>query len=343
MNLTSKEKIKDFVVITSAASAIVMGGLSLIGIAIYIRMIIILNDSIGGLAGYSDATGKMLIAYWCCLIQCFLFFAVGVFNIFYIQRYLRDQLPKMFIGYIANFGAMVMTLLLMVGYIIECNVYSTDVSFVPVLVSATSSLLGFYFTLFVLSLAAQIASTVLMFKWEDPAACKVINITQTTPGAIMLEQAALNAKKAAPPVLNADPNAPMQPAGHNIWSMPQETPTQSVTPNPFLQPEPTAQAAAPVEPVQPVEPQPVAPVQPMEPVPMQAYDTSQMSGGSTYVEGQNTMGATSQQTTASMDPNFGVTGSTFAQPGLEPTMNPYAQSGVYVQPDNGFGQTPAAQ
>ena len=300
---STKDIIKDFVVIISSAASIIVGGFSLVAIASYIRMISITYESIGGYGGFSETMGRMLGGYWSCLIFCIIFTIIGVFNIIYIRRWLRDLLPKNYVGYTANIGAVLVSGLLLAGLIISSNIYNSNAVYIPVFVSTTSGLFVFHFILLSIGIVAQIASTILMFKWEDPASCKVIDITQTTPGAIMLSGAALKAERETPPVLNADPNAPMQPAGHTIWDPSLVTPIQSDAPAP-------------------VQPEPAVPVQPV------SYDQQAM------------MSATAQQTVASMQPGYDVAGATFAQPGLEPTMNPYVQSGTYIQPDDGFMQTP---
>ncbi len=341
-----KETVKDFVVIISSAASIIVGGFSLVGIASYIRMLSITYDSMSSFGGFSESTSKMLGGYWSCLIFCFVFTIIAAFNIVYIRRYLRDLPPKNYIGYTANIGAVIVSGFLIAGLIISSNIYNSGAMYIPVFVSTASGLFAFHFILVSIGIIAQIASTILMFKWEDPAAYKVIDITQTTPGAIMLSEAELKTKREAPPVLNADPNAPMQPAGHNIWDPSLVTPLQAETPA-------STQPVTPVQPVemtpaQPTETTPAQPVEttmPMQPQPITPMPIAPMPQDSGFTQptdygAQAAMSATSQQTVASMQPGYGATGATFAQPGLEPTMNPYAQSGTYVQPDNGFMQTP---
>ena len=305
MDPSTKRTVKDYVAILASAATIIMSGMALVSIAGYFRMIGSINESMAGVGGFSDSITQMMIGYWCCLVESFLFVGVGVCSVIYIQRYLRDQPPKVAVGYVANFGALVMSGTLLGGLIVASNVYSSSVMYVPVYVSASAGLLGFYVALIAIAFSLQVASTVLMYKWEDPAACKVINIMQTTPGAIMLEQSALNTKREAPPILNANPTAPTPTAGRNVGVDNQNA----------------AAAAAP---------------QQATAVPMQTYDTSMQQPVTTMP--QQGYDATAQQTAAAQQPGFNAPTTTFAQPGLEPTMDPYAQSGVYIQPDNGFNQ-----
>ena len=147
MDSSTKSKIKDFVVILASAATIIMSGMALVSIAGYFRMIGGINESMASVGGFSDSITQMMIGYWCCLVESFLFVGVGVCSILYVQRYLRDQLPKMSVGYVANFGGLAMSGILLGGLIVASNVYSSSVMYVPVYVNASAGLLGLYLVL----------------------------------------------------------------------------------------------------------------------------------------------------------------------------------------------------
>ena len=213
--LSTKDKIKDTIVVFASGVAIFFGGLSLVMISSYLRQLTLVSDAIKTTPGLAETYREPLIAFWSCLIICGLFVILGAVNIAYVIRYLRNSNPKNVLGFVATFGALAMTVTLMVGYVVTH--FNSGVSYVPVFIE-TSALSGtaifvYYVVLFVVALAAQIANIIVMFIWEDPSADKFVDITQTTPGAIMLDKESLKHEKKTPPMLNADPNAPVRMGG----------------------------------------------------------------------------------------------------------------------------------
>ena len=268
---TMKDKFKDIVVIFASGVAIFFSGMSLVSLSAFIRQITLINSAIKSTPGLAEIQQEPLVAAWSCLAVSVLFVVMGILNMMYLLRYMRDNEPKSLVGGLATFGALVMTIVLMVGYVMVHN--GAKVVYVPVFME-TSAMSGtamfiYYISLFLVALAAQIVNIIIMFTWKDQDSETIVDITQTTPGAIMLDKEALKREKKTARMLNADPKAPMAVGGHNVME-------------------------------------------------------------------KSDIGSTALQTTLALQPGFNVNGQTFAEPGLEPIMKPYTQSGVYVQPDNGY-------